>query len=678
MSLFDFLSSKKDTKGGAANTSEANSVTTRILSVRGSDISEANLLELAFNETGSGKEAALVLAFVSPNLDFERTMQRLKSSLPFADKVIGVMTAGELSSTCPNMYHGTEDGWDNVVLQSFSRTLFKQVDIRTVPMHSELSKGDRNQHINKIKDDISALSLPYKVNAHDTIALTFIDGLTASESYFMQALYRSDKFPCYFIGGSAGGSLNFDKAWVYDGERVARDQAVIVFLRLASGIRYGLLKSHNFTSTGKVFTLGECDAADRSVRSVLDDHNGAVIPFIDALCSHLKCEKSQLEAVLEKYSFAVELGGEFYIRSIAAMDIESGVFNFFCDMNFGDRLHLVEAKDFSSTTQSAYEQFMRDKPSAPIAMIANDCILRRLHNQESLGRFSAFDNVPVAGFSTFGEMLGIFMNETLTALCLFRVSDGDEFSDEYADNFAVNYARFREYYLTLQIRSLETMNGIQASMLRYLDEYQSLVDRIVSGFNEISDYAVDTATVLYGVKQQFGGFASEIADQATDRESLTNQVAELRHNSESVLTILSDISGIAEQTNLLALNAAIEAARAGEAGRGFAVVADEVRHLSHTTQESLNKTGDTITSVSSSIDAIQNDIVRVSEFMSKVSDDSLSLDERLASIVEASENTGSNIQGHMRDIRAMLDGMDEVEKSVSTIRVLSEIYKRQN
>ena len=64
--------------------------------------------------------------------------------------------------------------------------------------------------------------------------------------------------------------------------------------------------------------------------------------------------------------------------------------------------------------------------------------------------------------------------------------------------------------------------------------------------------------------------------------------------------------------------------------------------------------------------------------MSKVSDDSLSLDERLASIVEASENTGSNIQGHMRDIRAMLDGMDEVEKSVSTIRVLSEIYKRQN
>lgn len=676
MGFFDFLSSDRDNKKNDVRHSHI-SPPVRILSLRARDISESSLAELATgNAPGAG--AALVLAFVSPNLDFDQTMQRIKSCMPFAQKVVGVMTAGELSSSCQNIYHTTDDGWDNVVLQSFSESLFQQVDVRNVAMHSDMSDGDRNLHIDKIKEGIAAVSLPYKVSAQDTIALTFIDGLTASESYFMQALYKSDQFPCYFIGGSAGGSLNFDKAWVYDGQRVARDEAVIIFLRLAPGIRYGLLKSHNFKPTGKVFTLGECDGANRSVTSVLDEATNTIVPFIDALCTHLRCDKAQLEATLEKYSFAVEVGGEFYIRSIAAMDIESGVFNFFCDMNFGDRLHLVEAKDFAATTQTAYDDFMRGKPSAPIAMVANDCILRRLHNQQALGSFKAFDGVPVAGFSTFGEMLGIFMNETLTALCLFEVKPGESFSDEYADNFAVNYARFREYYLKLQIHSLETMNSIQGGMLRYLDEYQSLVNRIVGGFTEISDYAVDTATVLYGVKQQFSGFAGEIAEQATDRESLTNQVAELRHNSESVLTILSDISGIAEQTNLLALNAAIEAARAGEAGRGFAVVADEVRHLSHTTQESLNKTGDTITSVSSSIDAIQNDIVRVSEFMSKVSDDSMSLDERLASIVDASEQTGSSIQGHMRDIHNMLEGMTDVEKGVSTIRALSDIYKRQN
>ena len=649
----------------------------RVVSISSQQIDADRLSSLSFGASG----AALVVAYVSPNVDFENVMSSLKRAMPFAANVIGVMSAGELSSCNTSMYHPTDGDWDNIVLQSFDASLFERVDIRTVNMHSNVNQTgetDRNGHIDRIREEISRIDLPYRVSSENTVALTFIDGLTASESYFMQGLYRSDKFPCYFIGGSAGGTLNFDKAWVYDGQKVAHDQAVIVFMKLASDVRYGLFKSHNFKQTGKSFVLAECEASGRTVTSVLDEGTNDTLMFMDSLCAHFGCSRNELEGRLEKYSFAVEVGGELYIRSIAAMDTDTGVISFFCDMNFGDRLHLVAAEDFTDTTQRAYDSFMQGKPSAPVAMIANDCILRRLHNQDQIGRFPAFRDVQVAGFSTFGEMLGIFMNETLTALCLFRVKAGDRFTDEYADNFAIKYAHFREYYMALQIRSLETMNRIQASMLTYLGEYQKLVDRVVTGFNEMSDYAVDTATVLYGVKQQFSGFAGDIATQATDREILTNHVAELRENSESVLTILSDISGIAEQTNLLALNAAIEAARAGEAGRGFAVVADEVRHLSHTTQESLDKTGDTITSVSKAIDSIQSEIMRVSEFMSKVSGDSGELDMRLASIVDSSKDTGDKIQTHMTDIRNLLDKMTNVEQGVSTIRLLSEVYGRQN
>ncbi|WP_170000486.1 methyl-accepting chemotaxis protein [Campylobacter sp. RM9328] len=193
----------------------------------------------------------------------------------------------------------------------------------------------------------------------------------------------------------------------------------------------------------------------------------------------------------------------------------------------------------------------------------------------------------------------------------------------------------------------------------------------------------ETAEILKGAALKLADARNDIQDISKDIQQtseneleLSNHMKVLTSNATQIKDVLNVISDIADQTNLLALNAAIEAARAGEQGRGFAVVADEVRKLAERTQSSLSEINITVGSI---VESVAQASLRMEENVKKT--------QNLIQIAHKTQNTVEIANEEMRkgeqqseknakEFAQKGDNIDEVLSRIEKINEISAINMR--
>lgn len=256
------------------------------------------------------------------------------------------------------------------------------------------------------------------------------------------------------------------------------------------------------------------------------------------------------------------------------------------------------------------------------------------------------------------------------------ITDAKKLSDENA-SVAHELSTTSLSVGTLLEESTVTVNATTQQALTIKSEMSSSIEEAKESKEDL-----EKATCLLDeANQAILVLTEDIKISASTEIELAQKIKELSEDTKQVKEVLSVIGDIADQTNLLALNAAIEAARAGEHGRGFAVVADEVRKLAERTQKSLVEINSTISVIVQSIVDSSDQMSANAKKVEELSGSAIGVEEKITELssvmgeaVVMADKTVENYIQTGKDTERIIDGISKVnDLSSKNARSVEEI-----